>query len=277
MGVPPVTQKTPDQTGLDAPPQVLIDPPLQAFQKQLEAQGLASNTIKTYLLYAKIFIEGGEPTPDWVQQFVTKYNHRPCRSCLKQYQDCFDLNFKIPPLKGRRKRPPIKYLTKEEIDQLILGAPNNRTALLVNLLFITGLRISEALQLTPKNIDITVGVIRGIGKGNAPFKVPVNDVWLDYWADCSSDDVEKDEPLFPFGRRRAHTIISDLGLKVLGRRIHPHQIRHSIGMHLKRKGMPIEDIKEYLRHKDIGTTMIYAHTENKEEVLKKGLQLTDED
>ena len=57
--------------------------------------------------------------------------------------------------------------------------------------------------------------------------------------------------------------------KVLGRHFGVHALRHSTGTYLRSQGVPIEQIKDYLRHESINTTMIYAHSVDKERSVKR--------
>lgn len=239
----------------------------EKFKEQLEIKNYSKRTIKEYIRYLKILMHY-DINQDGINQFLKRNNNGISRAFLKSLKNWLKLNYEIPSLKGRKGSKKLKYLTKDEIDKLINEYPNPRYALLVQLLYETGLRISEAISLTPNNVDFNKLCIRGIGKGNVEYEVMISQDT----ADC----LIKMSELLEEGERFWHTTVRTIersfvnnGLKILDKRVTPHMLRHSTGTELRRKGVPIEVIKDYLRHKQMDTTLIYAQTIDKEKQVQE--------
>ncbi len=129
----------------------------------------------------------------------------------------------------------VAYLTPGEVTQLANAAAisrrGERDALMVRLLFETGLRISEALQITLKHLEQFEGqpVLRIIGKGKNPRWVACPKTLAEsLQAYAYRHSLELDDPVFPINRKRAHQIISSAGVRAgLNKDVHPHLLRHS--------------------------------------------------
>jgi len=243
----------------------------QEYHNHLANLKYSANTTAQYSLYFNTFITQ-EPTQAWLETWLRKHNNAMARAFLKTFITFTQVSLTIPPIKGRAKQKELNYLTPEDINKLITSIPNPKYALLIRLLYETGLRISEALSLTPLNRTPEL-TLKGIGKGNKEYTVNISDETgqgLNYLAETLLAD---NEQYFRIGRHQAHNYIKAQAYKILNRKITPHTLRHSTAMRLKKQGLPIEDIKTYLRHEHISTTNIYAHTENKEALLKTARNL----
>lgn len=243
----------------------------QAFKEYLETLRLSPRTIQGYLCYLPYFPTN--ITENTIQQFIRQHNNTVARSSLKNYLQWQKIKIDIPKIRGRKGRKILNYLTREEIQKLIENTPNIRYAILIQALFETGCRISEALDWTPLNIDFKNLTISGKGKGNKPYIVNISQDTADALAALSENLLDEKEHLFPINRDRALKYIKKQGQRILGKKIGTHTLRHSCAMELRRKGMPIENIKEYLRHENISTTQIYAHAENQQEVLQQAKKI----
>lgn len=176
------------------------------------------------------------------------------------------------------------YLTIDEINKLLdikLDNPYNyRDKAILELLYATGIRISELVKLKISNIDFKEDLIRVIGKGSKERIIPITDEaksYLDKYIYQYRPIILKDkntEYVFvnrygkPISRQSVFKFIKLECLKKnIKKDISPHTIRHTFATHLLQNGADLRIIQELLGHSDITTTQIYAHLIN--EQLKK--------
>lgn len=181
------------------------------------------------------------------------------------------------------KRLP-NVLTIEEVDNLLdielKTVFDYRNKAMLELLYSTGLRISEAVNLTTRDIDFVNCVVRCVGKGSKERIVPINDYSLNYikmYYDKRYLLLKKHEIndyvflnnhgkiLTRQGFNKILTgILKDKGIT---KTITPHMLRHSFATHLLNGGANLRSIQILLGHSDITTTMIYTHI-SKEKIKK---------
>jgi len=185
------------------------------------------------------------------------------------------INLESP--KIRRTLPG--YLRLEEVERL-LQQPDEKTALglrdraILEVLYSTGLRVSELISLRVSDLDAKVGCVRCIGKGDKERIVPTGRKALamveKYLREARGQLSSRGKPSSPalFVNRRGGTL-SRVGIwKILsayGRRaglrmaIKPHMLRHSFATHLLERGADLRSVQLMLGHADISTTQIYTH------------------
>jgi integrase/recombinase XerD len=170
-------------------------------------------------------------------------------------------------------------LTLDEIDSMIaqldMSKPeSHRNRAIIEMLYGSGLRVSELVNLKLSDIYRQEGFMRIIGKGNKQRLVPISpvaDEWLDYWLkDRSQLDIktEYNDIVFlnRYGRQLTRAMIFTI-IKKLARQanihktISPHTLRHSFATHLLQNGADLRVIQQLLGHEDITTTEIYTHIE----------------
>jgi integrase/recombinase XerD len=168
-----------------------------------------------------------------------------------------------------------KYLTREEAVRL-LAAPSGdsyedlRERAMLELLYASGLRVSELLSLTPEALNLADGWARVKGKGSKERLVPVHARALAalkvYLADRERRFKSPAPELFlgRSGRRLSRVQfwrrLRDLGARAgLKARLHPHLIRHTFATHLLQGGADLRSVQEMLGHADLATTQIYTH------------------
>jgi len=162
-------------------------------------------------------------------------------------------------------------LTLEEVDRL-LSAPDIshlrglRDRAMLEVLYATGLRVSELVHLTRGDVNLKIGFVRCVGKGNKERIVPLGKMaisWLQRYLDARDDDLPC---LFLGLKQQAITrmafwnIIKRLAQRAaILKEISPHTLRHSFATHLLERGADLRAIQELLGHSSITTTQIYTH------------------
>ena len=171
------------------------------------------------------------------------------------------------------------YLTIDEVNNLLdieVSDPfQARNKAILELMYATGLRISEVVSLEFKNIDFDDCIVRVIGKGSKERIVPINDVALKYlkmYIDDYRPELVKgtiNNYLFlnnhgnVITRQGIFKMIKKYALeKGIKKEIGPHTLRHTFATHLLENGADLRIIQELLGHSDISTTQIYTHLTN---------------
>lgn len=170
-----------------------------------------------------------------------------------------------------------RVLTTGEVE-LLLGQPLTgepaglRDKAMLELLYATGIRVSELVLLNLKNVNIENGFIRCFGKGAKERIIPMGDVAVRYLKEYLARGRSKlvksssTEALFvnQHGRRLTRQgfwkIIKKYARKAkIKTEITPHTLRHSFATHLLENGADLRSVQEMLGHADISTTQIYTH------------------
>lgn len=167
---------------------------------------------------------------------------------------------------------PVSYLTEEDVRQLTEGCKKERDRLLVMVLFQTGLRISEALSLTPASIRSFEGrpALEIIGKGKKLRMValPVNlgEKLLSY---AYRLKIEPESRFFRINRSRAWQIINEAReASGIEKRVFPHLLRHSDAIiRLRKTGNP-KALQYHLGHNSPAMTLRYLSTLTQEDALR---------
>jgi integrase/recombinase XerD len=141
---------------------------------------------------------------------------------------------------------------------------------LVEMLFSTGMRVSEVVATNIADIDIERLIISVRGKGNRERQIPIvcegfQEVLLQHLDARRSNGAPEDAPVFVNRRKRrmsdqsVRTILRRQASKIGTRRITPHMLRHTIATLLLEDGVDLRNIQRLLGHSSIATTTIYAH------------------
>ncbi|RKS85767.1 tyrosine recombinase XerD subunit [Orbus hercynius] len=171
-----------------------------------------------------------------------------------------------------------KDLTESQVDAL-LASPNTEDSLeirdkaMLEVLYATGLRVSELVGLELSDISLVQGVIRIIGKGDKERLVPLGEeavYWIEYYLKYSREGLLKAGPsdvLFPsrlgkkmtrqtfWYRIKYYAILTGID----GDALSPHVLRHAFATHLLNHGADLRVVQMLLGHSSLSTTQIYTH------------------
>ncbi len=174
-------------------------------------------------------------------------------------------------------RPLPSSLTEKEVDELLL-APDLETLegfrdkVMLEVLYATGLRVSELVGLSVDQLNLRQGIVRITGKGNKERLVPLGEVALDWLARYQKETrklllkARECDALFPTRRgaamsRQAFWYLLKRYAKIANIQtpISPHTMRHAFASHLLNHGADLRVVQLLLGHSDLSTTQIYTH------------------
>lgn len=160
-----------------------------------------------------------------------------------------------------------KPYTAEEMEALRVNCMTLRDRALVEFLYSTGVRVSELVSLNVSDIEMGKQELIVYGKGSKERKTYLTDGAKFYLRRYLQERGAKpDEPLFvtldsPHNRLTVAGVqymLRQLGKRADVKNVHPHRFRRTIATDLLSRGMPIEQVKEFLGHEKLDTTMIYC-------------------
>jgi integrase/recombinase XerD len=182
------------------------------------------------------------------------------------------------PKLGRKLPDTLSYVEIEKLFEAIdlSSAEGGRNRAMLEVLYSSGLRVSELVDLKLNNVHFDIGFLRVVGKGNKERLVPIGRDALKYLK-IYIDEIRGKPPHKPVqkgfdtyaflnrgGRKLTRvmifTIIKNLAIKVgINKSISPHTFRHSFATHLIEGGADLRAVQEMLGHESITTTEIYTH------------------
>ena len=251
---------------------------LDSLRNELRLRGFSDSTIKMYVFYNEKFLEfvkksPGEVTKDDIKAFIAKKMEEGVsaksvvliKAALKFFYDELMkkdiVDFKSP--RVPRKLPSV--LTREEVKRLLESITNEKHRLMISLLYSSGLRVGELVNLKVGDIEINerIGWVRGgKGKKDRVFLIPEK---LVEELNEHIKNRDKSEFLFPgrngkMSERFVQKIVS-MAAKNAGieKKVTPHTLRHSFATHLLESGESIRKIQELLGHSNLSTTQVYTH------------------
>jgi integrase/recombinase XerD len=170
-----------------------------------------------------------------------------------------------------------KYLSREEVERLIAAPPESkatgvRDRAMLEMLYATGLRVTELCRLELSGVERQMGVLRVLGKGGKQRMVPFGESA----GEALDRYLRQARPQLLKGRASPHVFVTARGsamtrqgfwmlLKGYGRqvgiarRLTPHVVRHSFATHLVEGGADLRSVQIMLGHADISTTQVYTH------------------
>ncbi len=144
-----------------------------------------------------------------------------------------------------------------------------RDRTMLEVMYGSGLRLSELVDLNCRELNLIDGEIRVVGKGNKERKLPLGREsikWIKHWLSMRDFLMPHDDALFisKLGRRISARNVEKRfalwGIKQgLSTHIHPHKLRHSFATHMLESSGDLRAVQELLGHADLSTTQIYTH------------------
>lgn len=284
-------------------PSPLLDPLAERYLSQLRVEGgLATNTLEAYrrdltkfqqYLAQHQFRMGDSISPQIVVSFLASLKQENLAASsiarmLSAMRGWFRFLAREEIAEGNplrdlaTARRPVRLprtLTMQEVTALLdlplrPAAEDHRNRAMLELLYASGLRVSELVGLAVSQIDLNVGCLRVMGKGSKERVVPMGQTAREMLVDY----VEHARPTLLKGRpsralfvsRRGQALTRQAFWKLLRQRarragiakpISPHMLRHSFATHLLEGGADLRAVQAMLGHANIATTQIYTHVE----------------
>lgn len=234
-----------------------------------DPKDIKPETIENYLAY--LYENDSDETSTVARKLTAIKNYHSFLEKEKITNKNVSIGIKRPKL----KKQIVRTLSVEDVDKLLditLKTPfDYRNKAMLELIYATGLRVSELVNLTLNNIDFTNCIIKIVGKGNKERIIPLGEYsmyYLNMYMDVRGSLLKKEvcDALFVNNHGKKITrqgffknLKSILREKGLDEDVSPHTLRHSFATHLLNSGADLRSIQEMLGHSDISTTRIYTH------------------
>jgi integrase/recombinase XerD len=265
---------------------VELPPVLKKLETELKLRGFSKQTSKMYLFYNRKFLEFIKKNPekitdDDVKEFLaskisddslSNSSVALIKASLKFfYTDMLGKNMSLIKTPKASKKLPV-VLTRKEIKGLIDNTENIKHRLLIELLYSTGVRLSECINLQYSDLDLNDGTgwVR-LGKGAKDRIFIVSDMFkkdlLEYMEKTGAGGKGfifsvNGKKMSPRGIQHAIKVCSErAGIE---KPVHVHTLRHSFATHLLENGVDIRKIQKLLGHSNLQTTQIYTQVSNEE-------------
>ena len=276
------------------------DPVIERFLDNLWAErGLSDNSLQSYrhdLSHLQIRLAdrdkplSGASREDLLAVLALEIQQGKSPRSLSRYLSAYRQFYRWLVREGKIDSDPValiespktgrglpKALTEEQVESL-LSAPDTATTMglrdkaMLELMYATGLRVSELVGLKLTNINLNQGVVRVIGKGQKERLVPIGDeaheslkAYLSNARPGLLKGVQTDD-LFVTTRKSGMTrqafwymVRRYAGLCNIPHKLSPHMLRHSFATHLLNHGADLRVVQLLLGHSDLSTTQIYTH------------------
>lgn len=278
---------------------------IEDFRYYLEVdKRLSLNSVKSYLTdlkkyeaflikYQNVF-SVDDITSDMIEKYILSLKRGGfSKSSIQRKIVCIKEFHKFLHDEGIVKTNPAKFignvkkdktlpevLTVNEVDKMISSIDTQtdigiRNKAMLELLYGSGLRVSELVNLKINDIHLRGMYIKILGKGNKERELPLSEnavIAIRNYIENSRPKMLKSafsDILFlnylgkPLSRQSVFKLIKELALENgINKEISPHTLRHSFATHLLEAGVDLRYVQEMLGHEDISTTQIYTHLEN---------------
>ena len=254
---------------------------LQQLKERGILKGFSNQTIKSYTYNVEKFLDFLEKSrlnlsKEGVKLYLLSQNLSVNSSRLQYASISFffreilekPFSFEEVPIKKKEKQLP-KVISKEKIKEIINLTDNLKHKLIIKLLYSSGLRLQELIDLKRKDIDFERGIIHvKKGKGNKDRITLISEALKLDLLKYYSNNIFKTEYVFEgrngkYTKKSVQKVLDEAGKKA-GIRVTPHMLRHSFATHLLEQGTDIRYIQKLLGHSDLKTTEIYTHVSTKD-------------
>ena len=262
---------------------------LKKFRQEIMIAGYSKRTISMYEMYVKAFLKQlkrpavqaeRENIIEFMAGMKERNNSNATLSLALSSLKFFYHNFlhkkiiediKVP--KKAKKLPVV--LTRDELKELFKATKAGRNRIILEFLYSTGCRVSEATSIKTDDLEFSEGIARVKGgKGNKDRLIVLSKEWMSEAKKYLKRKKIKSEFLFskkngkPISADTIQRMIKKAAKKAgITKEVTPHKLRHSFGTHLLENGENIRKIQELLGHTNLSTTQIYTSVTTDE--LKK--------
>lgn len=263
----------------------------------------SKNTVKSYINDLETFAyyfkskQLKQITKEDLDKYITYLNQYLTSKSLARHISCLKTFYKFLMLDGYIKQnvashlssPKIgknlpRILSEEEIEKLLdinlIDAYSYRNKAMLELMYSSGLRVTELINLKVNDIDFNMNLVKIFGKGNKERLVPIGDYAMNaidnYLKNFRSQFLKTKMTDYLFLNSRGDKMTRQAFFKIIKKQaivvgikteISPHTLRHSFASHLLKNGADLRTIGELLGHESISSTQIYTHVSN--EFLKE--------
>ncbi len=258
---------------------------LEKLETELKLRGSSPETIKTYKFYNKKFLEFINKNPEnvdeddikkYLSHLISKDLSNSTISLVKSalvflYSEMLKKKIDIKTPKISKKAPIV--LSKQEIRKILAFLKNKKHNLIFSLLYSTGMRLSECINLKVKDLELNENIIWvRDGKGSKDRMVivskKISEKLKKYVEKKESDEYVFEGRNGKMSKRNVQKLVSKAAKKAeISKNISPHTLRHSFATHLLEDGVDIRKIQVLLGHSNLSTTQIYT-TVSKSEIQK---------
>lgn len=258
---------------------------LKKLETELKLRGFSKQTSRMYLFYNRKFIEYIKKAPVDVEeddirdflaykisdQSLSNASIALIKAALKFfYTDMLGKNLAIIKTPKASKKLPV-VLSRQEIKDLIENTENIKHRLLIELLYSTGLRLSECINLQYHDLDMNDGIgwVR-LGKGAKDRIFIVSDMFKKDLLEYMKKTGGGKGYIFSINGRKMSPRGIQHAIKISAERagiyknVHVHTLRHSFATHLLENGVDVRKIQKLLGHSNLQTTQIYTQVSSEE-------------
>ncbi|MFP4112116.1 MAG: tyrosine-type recombinase/integrase [Candidatus Woesearchaeota archaeon] len=228
---------------------------------EMKLKGFSQRTIKAYLFHFRKYKKSGISRDDYILKMIDSgfaSNSTRLASAAIQFFEKQNVERFIP---KKSKRLPL-VLSKTEINKMIHSLNNMKHRLVIALLYSSGLRLSELINLRPENINmIDNTILVKAGKGN---KDRITLLSKKVKSMLKQFNIGEKYVIENNGKKYNKRSVQEIVMKAsklanIKSNVTPHTLRHSFATHLLEKGTDLRYIQKLLGHSSVRTTQIYTH------------------
>lgn len=253
------------------------------FEQKLVIQRFASNSISVYIMCIKKFLRYYESkniktlNSNDIKVYFTQlievekisdsYQKQMLGAITKFYDLIFNISLDLKSLYPKRRKNTLpKYISRPQVKKMIEGTNNIKHRCIIMLLYSSGLRVSELINLKTIDIDSDSMLINiSNSKGRKDRKVMLSEKVLAelrvyYRQFKPMDYLFEGQNKVYYSAKSIQNVVKEAALRAnVNRRVTPHMLRHSFAIHLLENGTDIRYIQELLGHSSIQTTELYTY------------------